>query len=113
MWGRRLRGMRRSPSQENTDCHGRILDAVIEQARHATRKGGGIAQASTRLHAQGLIQWQSACGMDLQPTSERTGNLNREHRDFAIMAAVPFVLYGAPGSGATPVHAALTLIGAP
>lgn len=29
------------------------------------------------------------------------------------MAAVPFVLYGAPGSGATPVHAALTLIGAP
>ncbi len=29
------------------------------------------------------------------------------------MAAVPFVLYGAPGSGATPVHAALTLIGVP
>ncbi|RZL93801.1 MAG: glutathione S-transferase family protein [Variovorax sp.] len=25
----------------------------------------------------------------------------------------PYVLYGAPGSGATPVHAALTLIGAP
>jgi GST-like protein len=29
------------------------------------------------------------------------------------MAPAPFVLYGAPGSGATPVHAALTLIGAP
>lgn len=29
------------------------------------------------------------------------------------MFATPFVLYGAPGSGATPVHAALTLIGAP
>lgn len=28
------------------------------------------------------------------------------------MAPAPFVLYGAPGSGATPVHAALTLIGA-
>jgi GST-like protein len=25
----------------------------------------------------------------------------------------PYILYGAPGSGATPVHAALTLIGAP
>ncbi|MDM0002274.1 glutathione S-transferase family protein [Variovorax sp. J22P240] len=29
------------------------------------------------------------------------------------MAPLPFVLYGAPGSGATPVHAALILIGAP
>ncbi|MDM0014424.1 glutathione S-transferase family protein [Variovorax sp. J22P168] len=29
------------------------------------------------------------------------------------MVATPFVLYGAPGSGATPVHAALKLIGAP
>ncbi|MDM0108828.1 glutathione S-transferase family protein [Variovorax sp. J22R24] len=29
------------------------------------------------------------------------------------MAPAPFVLYGAPGSGATPVHAALMLIGAP
>jgi len=28
-------------------------------------------------------------------------------------AANPYVLYGAPGSGATPVHAALTLIGMP
>ena len=28
-----------------------------------------------------------------------------------VMTATPFVLYGAPGSGATPVHAALTLIG--
>ena len=28
-------------------------------------------------------------------------------------AAKPFTLYGAPGSGATPVHAALTLIGMP
>jgi len=28
-------------------------------------------------------------------------------------AAKPFTLYGAPGSGATPVHAALTLIGVP
>src|SRR5687768_10680054 len=27
--------------------------------------------------------------------------------------APPYTLYGAPGSGATPVHAALTLIGAP
>lgn len=28
-------------------------------------------------------------------------------------SAKPYTLYGAPGSGATPVHAALTLIGAP
>lgn len=40
-------------------------------------------------------------------------SVNTEAFGHSIMAALPFVLYGAPGSGATPVHAALTLIGAP